>query len=130
MLPTELWPSVTAREGTFTKPLATLMPPDDSITNRTASSAITTRPGSGAGRMPAPREIRQAGLSKQPLAGYSYATPHRNDLLSAPNARGSAGRKMAAGAPVMPSLSAPSTRTAVYPEASNPPQAANSAPRY
>jgi len=141
MLPTELWPAVEApQESNLSKaPLAVLhMAEDDFVAGaRGNSSAIAQRPSSissmSARTGPPPREIRQSGLSKQPMSGYSYSTAHRNDIITSPSARlsGQRGRtKMAAPPPTTPTLSTPSTRTAVYPQASNPPQASNSAPRW
>merc|ERR1711934_376331 len=132
MLPGELWPEA-LKDAASAPPLSIggtqlELPTAGEVVPvpRNVSSALQKRPTSGSQRTPAPRDVRQSSLTTKPMSGYSYNTPHRNDLLSSPTSRltGMRGRaKTPAPPPAAPTLSAPSTRTAVYAQASNAPSA-------
>jgi len=135
MLPSELWPTVKdaapqalpyMQSGAASPPAAIEAAP------RNVTSALRSQITGARHGLP-PRDIRQSVLTTKPMSGYSYSTPHRNDLLTSPTSRmtGLRGRaKTPAPPPAAPTLSTPSTRTAVYPHAANPPQAFNAPPRY
>jgi hypothetical protein len=137
MLPSELWPrALKDVPASMPMPLASLQNGPVSIEGgtgpRNTSSAIQAR-ASGARTGAPPRDVRMSSLTTKPMSGYSYSTPHRNDLLSSPTSRitGMRGRaKLPAPPPSAPTLSTPSTRTAVYAEASNPPHAVSQPARY
>jgi len=134
MLPSELWPSIKDVEPRPALPAANRSNSQNTMIEavpRNVTSALRSQTSSAHG-LP-PRDIRQSGLTTKPMSGYSYSTPHRNDLLTSPTSRmtGLRGRaKTPAPPPAAPTLSTPGTRTAVYPQASNPPQAHNAPPQY
>jgi len=135
MLPTELWPAI--QDAPKSQGIMASLPRASAVNQdpapRGASSAITTARPSTARTGPPPRDVRMSSIATKPMSGYSYSTPHRNDLLSSPTSRitGLRGRtKLPAPPPAAPTLSTPSTRTAVYPQASNPPQAVSGPQRY